>query len=96
MIESHVAAVVPLSLALDEQHLPRDTLLEHVQPNTQPKTMAFYVLALLLNKILHDILSAFCKSSGTVNTDAYETERPFDRPGRALDVSACPSDTVQM
>jgi hypothetical protein len=70
MIESHVAAVVPLSLALDEQHLPRDTLLERVQLNTQPKTMAFYVLPSLLSKIFHDILPAFCKSSDTVNTDA--------------------------
>jgi hypothetical protein len=29
MIESHAAIVVPLYLLLDEQHLPRDTLLEH-------------------------------------------------------------------
>jgi hypothetical protein len=51
MIESHSATVLPLSLTLDEQYLPRDTLLEHVQPNTQPKTMAFYVQSLLPNKI---------------------------------------------
>ena len=72
IIESHAATVVPLPLALDKQHLSRDTLLEYTQPNTQPTTMAFYVQALLLNKILHDILWAFYKSSGTVDTDAYE------------------------
>ena len=69
MIESYAATVAPLPLALDE-HLSRDTLLEHTQPNTHPTTMAFYVQALLLNKILHGILRAFYKSSGTVDTDA--------------------------
>jgi hypothetical protein len=73
MIESCAVTVVPLPLALYEQHLPRDTLLEHTQPNTQPTTMTFYVQALLPNKILHGILQAFYMSSGTVDTDAYET-----------------------
>jgi len=73
MIESHAATVLRLPLALDEQYLSRDTLLEHTHPNTQPTTMAFYIQALLLNKILHNILRAFSKSSGTADTDAYET-----------------------
>jgi len=73
MIESRAATVVPLPLALDEQHLPRDTLFEHTQPDTQPTAITFYVQALLLNKILHGILRAFYKSSGTIDTNAYET-----------------------
>ena len=73
MIESRAVTVVPLPLAVDEQYISRNTRSGSIQPKSQPATMAFYVQALLLNKILHDILRTFYKPSATVDTDVYET-----------------------
>jgi hypothetical protein len=94
MIESRAVTVVPLPLAIDDQYLSRDTRSGNAQPKGQPATMAFYVQALLLNKILHDILRAFYKPSATVDTEVYETwfrtgpnqsgERSFLELDRAL------------
>jgi hypothetical protein len=94
MIESHAVTVVPLPLAIDEQYLSRDPRLGNIQPKNEPARMAFYVQALLLNKILHDILRAFYKPSANVDTDVYETwfrngpslsgERSFLELDRAL------------
>lgn len=94
MIESRSVTVVPLPLAIDEQYLSKDAHSGSIQPKDQPATMAFYVQALLLNKILHDILRAFYKPSASVDTDVYETwfrggpsqsgERSFLELDRAL------------
>lgn len=73
MIESHAATVVPLPLALDEQHLPRDTLLEHTQPNTPPTTMAFCLgVTSERGPSRHIAGLAFYKTLGIVNVDTYE------------------------
>jgi hypothetical protein len=94
MIESRAVTIVPLPLAIDEEYLSQDTRFGNIQPKGRPPMMAFYVQALLLNKILHDILRAFYKPSADVDTDVYETwfrtgpgqsgERSFLELDRAL------------
>lgn len=73
MIKSRAVTVVPLPLAINEGYLSKDARSESVQPKDQPATIAFHVQALLLNKILHDILRTFYKPSASVDTDVYET-----------------------
>ena len=94
MIESRAATVVTLPLAIDEEYLSRDAGSSITQSKGKPPKMAFFVQALLLNKILHDLLRAFYKPSATVDTDLYETwsrsaptqggERSFLELDRAL------------
>jgi hypothetical protein len=94
VIENRAVTVVPLPLAIDEEYLSKDARSGSMQLKDQPATIAFHVQALLLNKILHDILRTFYKLSASVDTDVCETwfrsgpsqsgERSFLELDRAL------------
>jgi hypothetical protein len=74
MIGRRTALSVPLPLAIDEQYLSRDSRTESLQPRGQPAVMDFYVHALHLNRILHEILLGFyAPSADSSKSETYDT-----------------------
>jgi hypothetical protein len=75
MIGRRAAISVPLPLAIDEQqYLSRDSRTESLQPRGQPAVMDFYVHALHLNRIHHEILLSFyAPSADSSKSETYDT-----------------------
>lgn len=82
MIEGRTASMVPMPLNLDDNHLPLDLVTDTAQNNDTPMMISFYIEALKLYEILHEILVKLYHST--------EETRDYDS------LSSCSLDTEKL